>query len=130
MGGHEVGGVDGSGRWIGPYRVLAVLGEGGMGTGHLGRDARGRLAAVKVLRGELAGDEAMVRRFRREADAAAAVRGPGVAPVLGHDLDGPVPWIASAYLAGPTLRQAVAACGVFDEAGPGRSLRNWPVPSR
>jgi serine/threonine protein kinase len=88
-----------------------------MGAVHLGRDARGRAAAVKVLRAELAADEGMVRRFRREADTAASVRGRGVAPVLGYDLDGPVPWIAAAYLAGPTLHQAVAACGVLDEGG-------------
>ena len=116
MGGHGEG-ADEPDRWIGPYRVVAPLGEGGMGTVHLGRDARGRPAAVKVLRGELARDESMVRRFRREAEAAAAVRGPGVAPLLGYDLDGPVPWIAAAYLAGPTLQEAVAAHGPFTEAG-------------
>ncbi len=104
-------------RWIGPYRVVGLLGEGGMGAVHLGRDVRGRAAAVKVLRPELAADEDMVRRFRREADAAATVRGRGVARVLGYDLDSPVPWIAAAYLAGPTLHQAVAACGVLDEGG-------------
>lgn len=84
---------------------------------HLGRDPRGRAAAVKVLRPEPARDESMVRRFRREADAASAVRGPGVAPVLGYDLDGPVPWLAAAYLAGPTLHEAVTAYGPFTEAG-------------
>lgn len=57
----------------------------------------------------------MVRRFRREADAASAVLGPGVAQVLGYDLNGPVPWIAAAYLAGPTLQEGVAACGPFAE---------------
>ncbi|MCT9080595.1 serine/threonine-protein kinase, partial [Streptomyces fulvoviolaceus] len=116
MGGHGTG-ADEAGRWIGPYRIVATLGEGGMGAVHLGRDARGRPAAVKVLRGELARDESMVRRFRREAEAASMVRGPGVAPVLAYDLDGPVPWIAAAYLAGPTLQEAVAEYGVFPEAG-------------
>lgn len=116
MGGHGTESGE-PGRWIGPYRVVALLGEGGMGAVYLGRDARGRVAAVKVLRPETARDEVMVRRFGREADAASAVRGPGVAPVLGYDLDGPVPWIAAAYLAGPTLHEAVAAHGVFGEAG-------------
>jgi eukaryotic-like serine/threonine-protein kinase len=88
-----------------------------MGAVYLGRDPRGRAAAVKVLRAEWARDESMVRRFRREADAASAVRGPGVAPVLGYDLDGPVPWLAAAYLAGPTLHEAVTAYGPFTEAG-------------
>lgn len=116
MGGHGAGAEE-PGRWIGPYRIVAVLGEGGMGTVHLGRDARGRPAAVKVLRGDLARDESMVRRFRREARAASAVRGPGVAPLLGYDLDGPVPWIAAAYLAGPTLAEVVSEHGPFAEAG-------------
>ncbi|MFI9764560.1 PQQ-binding-like beta-propeller repeat protein [Streptomyces sp. NPDC051963] len=112
MGGHGTG-TEEPVRRIGPYRIVAPLGEGGMGAVHLGRDRRGRPAAVKVLRAELAQDAEMVRRFRREADAASAVRGPGVAQVLGYDLDGPVPWIAAAYLAGPTLQEAVRACGPF-----------------
>lgn len=116
MGGHGTESGE-PGRWIGPYRIVALLGEGGMGAVYLGRDGRGRVAAVKVLRPETARDEVMVRRFRREADAASAVRGPGVAPVLGYDLDGPVPWIAAAYLAGPTLHEAVTAYGTFSEAG-------------
>ncbi|MEV1082292.1 PQQ-binding-like beta-propeller repeat protein [Streptomyces sp. NPDC050211] len=114
MGGHGTGAGEPV-RRIGPYRIVALLGEGGMGAVHLGRDRRGRPAAVKVLRAELSRDTEMVRRFRREADAASAVRGPGVARVLGYDLDGPVPWIAAAYLAGPTLQEAVAACGPFTE---------------
>ncbi|MCX5360380.1 PQQ-binding-like beta-propeller repeat protein [Streptomyces sp. NBC_00124] len=116
MGGHGTESGE-PGRWIGPYRVVALLGEGGMGAVYLGRDTHGQVAAVKVLRPETARDEVMVRRFRREADAASAVRGTGVAPVLGYDLDGPVPWIAAAYLAGPTLHEAVAEHGVLGEAG-------------
>ncbi|KUO15098.1 hypothetical protein [Streptomyces dysideae] len=53
----------------------------------------GGSARTALLRGELAQDESMVRRFRCEADAASAVRGPGVAPVLRYDLDGPVPLV-------------------------------------
>ncbi|MBC9711728.1 PQQ-binding-like beta-propeller repeat protein [Streptomyces sp. TRM66268-LWL] len=102
---------------IGPYTVVAGLGEGGMGAVYLARDARRRPVAVKVLRPELARDPGMVRRFRREADTASAVRGRGVARLLGHDLDGPLPWIAAEFLAGPTLHEAVGLCGTFDEAG-------------
>ncbi|MEU5957756.1 PQQ-binding-like beta-propeller repeat protein [Streptomyces sp. NPDC047525] len=102
---------------IGPYRIAGTLGEGGMGAVYLGRDRRGGAAAVKVLRAELARDQGMVRRFRREADAASAVRGRGVAQVLAYDLEGPVPWIAADFLAGPTLREAVAAHGTFTEGG-------------
>ncbi|MGP4006612.1 hypothetical protein [Streptomyces sp. 4N124] len=73
MGGHGTGAEEPV-RHIGPYRIVALLGEGGMGAVHLGRDRRGRPAAVKVLRAELSRDAEMVRRFRREADAASAVR--------------------------------------------------------
>lgn len=76
----------------------------------------------------------MVRRFRRSAEAASAVRGPGVAPVVrgpgvapvpGYDLGGPVPWIAAAYPAGPTPDEAVTEYGVFAEAG-ARTLPTEP----
>ncbi|NGO81651.1 PQQ-binding-like beta-propeller repeat protein [Streptomyces sp. YC504] len=107
------------GQHIGPYRLVATLGEGGMGAVYLAREAggRGRAVAVKVLRPELARDQGMVRRFRREADTASSVRGRGVARLLGYDLDGPLPWIAAEFLAGPTLHEAVGFCGPFDEAG-------------
>ncbi|MGW2382101.1 protein kinase domain-containing protein [Streptomyces sp. NPDC001658] len=116
MGGHGTGAAEPA-RWIGPYRILAPLGEGGMGAVYLGRDPRGRAAAVKVLRDGAAQDASMLRRFGREAEAASAVRGPGVAAVLGHDVDGPVPWIAAEYLAGPTLHEAVATYGAFAADG-------------
>ncbi|WP_344534096.1 serine/threonine-protein kinase [Streptomyces albiaxialis] len=102
-------------RVIGPYLIVGPLGEGGMGAVHLGRDARGRAAAVKVLRPGLVGDPEMLRRFRREADTASAVRGPGVAAVLEHRLDGATPWIATEYLAGPTLHAALRVTGPFAE---------------
>ncbi|MER7177693.1 protein kinase domain-containing protein [Streptomyces mesophilus] len=107
------------GQHIGPYRLVATLGEGGMGAVYLARETggRGRAVAVKVLRPELARDQGMVRRFRREADTASSVRGRGVARLLGYDLDGPLPWIAAEFLAGPTLHEAVGSCGPFDEAG-------------
>ncbi|MCE7083398.1 hypothetical protein [Streptomyces sp. ST2-7A] len=63
---------------LGPYRLLGVLGAGGMGRVYLGRDDSGRLAAVKVLLPGTVHDEHMTQRFHREAGAAAAVRGRGV----------------------------------------------------
>jgi serine/threonine protein kinase len=52
---------------IGPYRLLGVLGEGGMGKVYFGQDSTGRTAAVKVLRPELAHDQNLAQRFVREA---------------------------------------------------------------
>ncbi|WP_369208904.1 PQQ-binding-like beta-propeller repeat protein, partial [Streptomyces sp. PU-14G] len=78
---------------------------------------RGSAAALKVLRPELAYDPDMARRFVREAEAASAVRGKGVARVLGAQTEGGRPWIASEFLAGPTLQEAVERHGRFEEAG-------------
>ncbi|MFG2222277.1 serine/threonine-protein kinase [Streptomyces sp. NPDC048644] len=96
---------------LGPYRVAGVLGEGGMGKVYFGRDAAGQAAAVKVLLPELAHDGHLVDRFVREAQTARAVTSPGVARVLGAQLDPGRPWIASEFLAGPTLDDAVQRHG-------------------
>ncbi|MCX4642787.1 MULTISPECIES: serine/threonine-protein kinase [unclassified Streptomyces] len=101
---------------LGPYRLLGVLGEGGMGKVYVGQDSAGAIAAVKVLRPELAHDTNLAQRFIREAQAAQAVHSKGVAAVLGAHTEGGRPWIATEFLAGPTLDQAVDAYGPFDEA--------------
>ncbi|RVU24483.1 serine/threonine-protein kinase [Streptomyces antnestii] len=101
---------------LGPYRLLGVLGEGGMGKVYVGQDDAGTLAAVKVLRPELAHDTHLAQRFIREAQAAQAVRSPGIAAVLGAQTEGGRPWIATEFLAGPTLDQAVDAHGPLGEA--------------
>jgi eukaryotic-like serine/threonine-protein kinase len=98
-------------RRLGPYELLGRLGQGGMGVVFLGRDRRGRLAAVKALRPELAGDPAFAARFRREVDAARRVDSPRVARVLDADPAGPRPWLATEYVDGATLAGAVADGG-------------------
>ncbi|MFD5385961.1 PQQ-binding-like beta-propeller repeat protein [Streptomyces sp. NPDC127074] len=100
---------------LGPYRLIGVLGAGGMGQVYLGRDGQGRTAAVKVLRPEVAHDPHMARRFVREAHAAQAVRGDGVARVLAAQTEGGRLWIATEFLAGPTLDQAVERYGALEE---------------
>ena len=100
---------------LGPYRLLGVLGEGGMGKVYIGQDAAGDLAAVKVLRPELAHEADLARRFVREAQAAQAVRSKGVAAVLGAHTEGTRPWIATEFLAGLTLDQAVDGFGPLTE---------------
>jgi eukaryotic-like serine/threonine-protein kinase len=98
-------------RRLGPYELAGRLGQGGMGVVFLGRDRRGRPAAVKALRPELAGDPAFAARFRREVDAARRVDSPEVARVLDADPAGPRPWLATEYVDGATLDGAVAGGG-------------------
>ncbi len=96
---------------IGPYRLLGRLGTGGMGQVFLGRSAGGRLVAVKVIRPDLAGEQDFRARFGREVAAARNVNGQFTALVAGADVDGPVPWLATAYVSGPSLSEAVAEQG-------------------
>ncbi|MCQ1580590.1 protein kinase domain-containing protein [Streptomyces parvus] len=98
-------------RTVGPYRTLVRLGAGGMGVVYLARSAGGALAAVKVIRAEHAADPGFRARFRREAETAARITGPWVVPVLGADTGAREPWLATAFVPGPSLAQVVAAGG-------------------
>ena len=103
-------------RSAGRFRLLGRLGAGGMGQVFLGRSAGGRLVAVKVIRPELAGDPGFRARFAREVAAAQKVSGLFTALVVDADADGPMPWLATAYVAGPSLAEAVEAHGPLPEA--------------
>src|SRR2546429_4352509 len=78
-----------------------------MGQVFLGMSAGGRPIAVKVIRTELATDPDFRARFRREVAAAQKVSGLFTALVVDADLDSPMPWLATAYVAGPSLTEAV-----------------------
>ncbi|WP_207930679.1 serine/threonine-protein kinase, partial [Streptomyces hainanensis] len=73
----------------------------------LGRAPGGRMVAVKVVHGELAWDPRFRRRFRAEVEAARRVSGTWTAPVLDHDVESDVPWVATGYVAGASLREVV-----------------------
>ncbi|MEW1867831.1 protein kinase [Streptomyces caelestis] len=105
---------------IGAYRLLARLGAGGMGQVYLARSDRGRTVAVKLVREELARQEEFRARFRQEVHAARQVGGDWTAPVLDADTEAPVPWVATGYVAGPSLQQVV---GHDHGALPERSVR-------
>jgi eukaryotic-like serine/threonine-protein kinase len=96
---------------IGPYRLRGLLGVGGMGRVFLGVSPGGQLVAVKVIRADLATDREFRARFRREVTVARRVSSHFTAPVVGADADGPEPWLATAYVTGPSLADAVAEHG-------------------
>ena len=131
---------------VGPYRVLGVLGKGGMGTVYLARrddgstsdrrlpagrapgvraPAAGRgganleaepLVAVKVIDEDLARVPAFRERFRREAHAARRVARFCTAEVLDVDVSGPRPYLVTEFIDGPTLSAAVADGGPLPPA--------------
>ncbi|MFK0232766.1 MDR family MFS transporter [Streptomyces vinaceus] len=93
---------------IGPYRLIARLGAGGMGLVYLGRSEGGRTVAVKVVQAEYAGHPEFRRRFAREVAAARRVGGSCTAAVLDADPEAAVPWVATQYIPGPDLQAVVA----------------------
>jgi len=101
---------------IGPYRLRGRLGAGGMGRVYLGLSPGGRAVAVKVIRADLAQDAEFRARFRREVAVARTVSGLFTAPVIDADVDGPVPWLATAYVPGPSLADAVGEHGPLPAA--------------
>jgi hypothetical protein len=98
---------------IAGYTLRARLGSGGMGSVYLSFTRGGRPLAVKVVRREFADDPEFRRRFRQEVTVAQRVQGLYTAPVLDADPEAPIPWLATAYIAGPPLSQAVAEYGPF-----------------
>ncbi|MFD6415038.1 serine/threonine-protein kinase [Streptomyces sp. NPDC060194] len=96
-------------RRIGAYRLIGRLGAGGMGEVFLARSERGRTVAVKLVRTELAEHDEFRRRFRHEVQAARRVGGQWTAPVLDADTEAAVPWVATGYVAGPSLHAVVSA---------------------
>ncbi len=95
----------------GPYRLEAVLGAGGMGRVYLGRTPAGSAVAVKVVHREYAGDASFRKRFEQEVAAARRVQGLYTVPVVDADLRAEEPWLATAYVPGPSLQHAVAESG-------------------
>lgn len=103
-------------RRVGSFRLDGVLGSGSMGRVYLARTPGGRPVAVKVVRAEFADDAEFRRRFRREVTAAGAVHGVFTAPLLDADPDATRPWLATAYVPGPSLRQVVTEHGPLPTA--------------
>ncbi|WP_399886207.1 protein kinase [Streptomyces sp. BBFR51] len=98
-------------RTVAGYGLVARLGAGGMGRVYLSHTRGGRPVAVKVVRSELAEDPTFRRRFAREVKAARKVKGAYTAELIDADPDGTPPWLATLYVPGPSLSEAVARNG-------------------
>lgn len=98
-------------RSVGGYDLRARLGAGGMGRVYLAFTPGGRALALKVVRPDYAEDDEFRRRFRKEIDAAQRVQGLYTAPVVDADSEAALPWLATAYVPGPSLHQAVVEHG-------------------
>jgi serine/threonine protein kinase len=92
---------------VGPYRLLAKIGEGGMGVVHLAQRPDGSRVALKVLRPHVIGDDEARERLAREVASMRRVRSPRIAEVLDADPWGPTPYIATRYVPGLSLHQHV-----------------------
>ncbi len=101
---------------IGPHRILARIGAGGMGHVYLARSPDGRLAAVKVVHTELARNADFRARFDREVRVAQRVHGPFTPAVADAGPEDVAPWMATEYVPGPTLKEAVLDGGPLPEA--------------
>ncbi|MEU9041649.1 MULTISPECIES: serine/threonine-protein kinase [unclassified Kitasatospora] len=100
---------------VGPFRVLALLGQGGMGRVLLGVAPDGRPAAVKQVHAEFAEDDGFRIRFRREVEASRRVSGGYTAAVIAADPEAETPWLASQFVPGPALNEALRAVGALPE---------------
>jgi serine/threonine protein kinase len=96
---------------VGGFRLTGRLGAGGMGVVYLGFTPGGRPVAVKVVRPELGDDPEFRARFRQEVAAARRVHGLYTAQVVEADPEASPPWLATTYVAGPSLTQAVKGYG-------------------
>ena len=96
------------------YEILKLIGEGGMANVYLARDTiLDRRVAVKVLRGDLAGDEKFVRRFQREALSASSLSHPNIVEIYDVGEDEGNFYIVMEYIEGKTLKQLIKKRGVL-----------------
>ncbi len=92
---------------VGGYRLLARLGEGGMGVVHLAQRPGGRRVALKVMRPHVVGDHEARERLAREVASLSRIRSPRVAEIVDADPWGEIPYVATRYVPGLPLHDAV-----------------------
>ena len=96
------------------YEIIQTIGEGGMANVYLAHDIiLDRSVAIKVLRGDLAGDEKFVRRFQREALAASSLSHPNIVEMYDVGEDNGMYYIVMEYIKGKTLKQLIKKRGAL-----------------
>ena len=96
------------------YKIIKSIGEGGMANVYLAYDTiLDRNVAVKVLRGDLSGDEKFVRRFQREALSASSLAHPNIVEMYDVGEDNGVYFIVMEYIEGKTLKQLLKKRGTL-----------------
>ena len=102
-----------AGTHLGPYEIIATLGEGGMGQVFRARDTNlDRDVAVKVLPDLFAADAERLERFEREAKALAVLNHPGIAQVYGLEVSGATRAIVMELVDGQSLEAAIGTSGI------------------
>ncbi|MET0838797.1 MAG: serine/threonine-protein kinase [Marmoricola sp.] len=96
---------------VGPYTLLALIGEGGMGVVHLAQGPDGKRIALKVLRPHVVGDAEARERLAREVSSLRRITSPRIAEILDADAHGPVPYVVTRYVPGLSLYHHVAEEG-------------------
>ena len=104
--------------YVGGYRLLTVIGEGGMGVVHLAQRVdrpRAPRVALKVLRPHIVGDEEARQRLAQEVGSLRRIASPRIAEIVDADPFGPVPFVATRYVPGLSLHQEVRDHGPLHE---------------
>ena len=105
-------------RYVGDYRLLTVIGEGGMGVVHLAQRVdrpEAPRVALKVLRPHIVGDEEARQRLAQEVGSLRRITSPRIAEIVDADPFGPVPFVATRYVPGLSLHQEIRDHGPLDE---------------
>jgi serine/threonine protein kinase len=98
---------------IGAFRLKGHRGGGGFSDVYEAVDSDGKRVAVKILRSSGGGLETVTARFRREQELLEKLDSRRVARIIAADLDCPTPWIASEFVDGPNLREAIRENGPY-----------------
>src|SRR5262252_7153483 len=98
---------------LGPYKIVSLLGAGGMGEVYRAHDARLRRdVALKVLQESLVSDADRLRRFELEARAVAALNHPNIVSVYDVGISDKVHYFVTELIEGETLRQRITPQGM------------------